>query len=611
MVGMIDGRSKISTTSTGGLEFLVASGGREYLLAVKMEFEFPKVVQRAGKPPETSILSVVPLDYRIIVTDDDDKQVEYEPVAVAFGQKKAFLSCEKLLHDKVELHAGKDDQPGIKKINPNAAKLGKKVKTEEAESAETVSKVVAYMMTAPQYVMLYKVTIERDAKVAMHHGERSFDIDLEGDSDWIAGYGSSDDLGAAVDAFAKKEANMDRSLEIDVVKGQLIKAMIDGESQEVYELEVKLSSKVSRRVDLNRRDVFLKGGSDAKKGRTTEMFVKLDGSRMRMHAGAEYFEVSYNGEILTELVQGDIEVTLSPGFAVALRIVFPDPPFESGLALHFPDHAPVVLIGEDDALGEIRPAFTESLIRVPQAPILGKPVRVRYLQGKIDYIKDVKTLELGSIEAAAGKRFMALKLDMSQGEQRFVARDYRLEDSTEAEHTPKLVAFSGYPALMVPGDEYNNVKLVPADTDDMKRRRGVMTSWELAKPLFVVVYELPESETKFTFKHGTTQLTIQPPTASIVAWNAFRPTTTGVGDPVKTMAKTPGSKPGTGKPADPNAGKSKEQREKEAQSKLRLAQTFVKSRPTTAKRYLSAVIQLVPGSAMAREAQQLLDSIKE
>ncbi len=586
MIGVLDARTVITTSIRGDYEYIVASGAREYILAIKMPFEFPSKTLD-GKKMQQGV-KFAPGDYRAIVEPDDDEEepVEYHPVAVAFGGKKQFWSTKSSLAEMIDLLPGNADTPGTKD-----------------------GKVMGYMLSVPQYILLYRIEVDRYSHVALHHGPKSFAIDLDeaDDAQWLAGFESTTDLGASVDDFNKTQAETDTSVQITVKNGELRKAKIDGEDAEVYELEFEISAPVAKRVDINRRDLYLKGGADK---RTTEMFLKMDGSRMRMHAGAEFFEVSLDGEIMTELVQGDVEVKLTPGFSVPIRIVFPNPPFEGGLWLAFPDHEPVELIGTDEALGEIRPAFNESIARVPQAPILGKPVRVRYIDGKIQYIKDLKKLETGTIQAAPGNRFLALKLDVHTGEQRYVNRDYRLQDSTEKEYTPKAFAFSGYPALL-PDDDYNTAKIIAAEQDEVFRRRGEVQSFNLSKPVWVAIFEVPEGETKFGFAHGNTQLTLQPPAKTMLAWNAFRPTTANLSG--ASMAGGPKSTDGgtQPKPVDPGDGKSPEEKQKLAESKMKTVRILIKRRPDRAKLYLEDVIKLVPGTDLAKEAEKMLKTIKD
>lgn len=586
MVGVLDGGTVVTNSVRGEYEFIVASGAREYLLAVKMPFEFPTRTED-GRKMEKGV-KFAPSDYRAIVVHDDDEEepTKYEPIAVAFGAKKQFWSTKAVLGETIDLLPGNNDTPGAKD-----------------------GKILGYMLSVPQYILLYRLDVKRYDEVAIHHDRKSFAIDLEeaDDSEWLAGFESTTDLGAAVDDFNKERANSDESVKIEIEKGELRKAKIEGEDEEVYELTFKISAPVAKRVDINRRDLFLKGDGDK---RTTEMFLKMDGSRMRMHAGAEFFEVSYDGEIMTELVNGDVEVKLTPGFSVPLRIVFPNPPFEGGLWLNFPNEDPVELIAADEALGEIRPAFNEALIQVPQAPILGKPVRVRYIDSKIEYMKDLKTQEIASIQAAPGNRFLALKLDVHPGEQRFVSRDYRVEDSTQKSYTPKAFAFGGYPALL-PSDEFTNVKVIAAEQDEVPRRRGVVQSLNHSKPVWVVVFEVPETETKFGFAHGSTQLTLQPPAKTVMAWNAFRPTTANVGGPNmvgKTDPNVGGTKPAT---PDPGEGLSAEDKLKKAESRMKTVPILMKRSPARAKTYLEEVIKLVPGTDLAKEAAALLKTIKD
>lgn len=587
MVGVMDGGVVVTNSIRGEYEFIVASGAREYLLAVKMPFEFP-VRDEDGRSMQRGV-KFGPGDYRAIVVheDEDEEPTEYQPIAVAFGGKKQFWSTKDVLGESIDLLPSTTDTPGAKD-----------------------GKILGYRLSVPQYILLYRLDVSRYDEVAIHHDRKSFAIDLDeaDNSEWLAGFESTTDLGASVDDFNKERANSDESVKIEIDKGELKKAKIEGEDEEVYELTFKISAPVAKRVDINRRDLFLKGGGDK---RTTEMFLKMDGSRMRMHAGAEFFEVSYDGEIMTELVNGDIEVKLTPGFAVPLRIVFPNPPFEGGLWLNFPNEDPVELIAADEALGEIRPAFNESLIQVPQAPILGKPVRVRYIDSKIDYVKDLKKQEIASIQAAAGNRFLALKLDVHPGEQRFVSRDYRVEDSTTKSYTPKAFAFGGYPALL-PSDEFTNVKVIAAAQDEVVRRRAVVQSLNLSKPVWVVIFEVPETETKFAFAHGSTQLTLQPPAKTMMAWNAFRPTTASAGGPMMVGKTNPGG--GAATPAaapDPGEGMSPEEKLKKAESRMKTVPILMKRSPARAKVYLQEVIKLVPGTDLAKEAAALLKTIKD
>lgn len=427
--------------------------------------------------------TLVPSEYTLTVGENEAK-----PLGIAFGGKtNVFFSTEQLLDGSIELRhndRGAVGQAGNERLN-------------------------LFELPQPEVVFLYKVKYGKS--VDFWHGRTDFRLKVATKAEWLED--NLPDTKLPEDSLA---GTFDRDVELEVVEGKLVRGQLNGEDKELYVLQVNLVCP-SEGFDLAARDVYLRGGNK----RANQWFFEFDDEDMRVLAGSEYSDTTYDGTPVRMLNSGGVRLGTDGG-TISMRVIFPDPPFESGLNLHFGSLDPVELIAADAALGEIRPAVADSAVRITRAPIVGKPVRVGYLEGKLPVLTNRKTGKIEPVEAEFGKRFLALKFEMPETDQKFVSSDYRLEFLETAVATPKYIAVGKLPAEPVAGDPYQAQTILRDEEDRAELRRGELFAWHSSVPDCILVYEVTVDASQFTFKHGETQLTIQPSTVP-KRWTLLRP----------------------------------------------------------------------------------------
>jgi len=525
---------------------ILASEANKFLLAILVE---------VGADEQT----LIPTDYRVQVGTE-----VYQPIGVSFGNKLGlFFDTDQFAAASIEISHGSSDGVGLQSERLAAAQLA-----------------------TPQLALLYKVT-GSDA-IRIQHGESMFNLEVDDQPDWIA-TPSSASLVSGPDTVKQP---VESAVELEVVKGQLVIGELDRERAEVYELQLKIECP-DEGLMLNARDLYLQGAGN----RTRQFYFDFDDKEMRMAPGSVYVETTYNGERMRRVEAGGLRLGLYGG-TLSLRLVFEDPPFETGLVLHFPQHAPVELIASDQALGEIRPAFAEDTVRVPRAPIIGEPVQVGYLDGLLPFVADWRRKRMDNAPLAAGRRLLMLKMMVGEEDQRFIAGDYQVASAAGEKIRLVYVAPGRAPAEPVPTDKFAVLAVAHGDTDAQRQKRAKLAGWQISIPEFVLVFDVPANETKFTFKHGTTQLTLQP---SSVArpWGSFRPR-----DALLTLAgKSSQNRQASGKLSAADS-------ERRAASALRMAKLYKGRNSTKSREYAQRVLKLVPDSDLSRQAQQLIDTLK-
>jgi len=525
---------------------VLASEANVFLLAILVE---------VGSDEQT----LIPTDYRVQVGTD-----VYQPIGVSFGNKLGlFFDTKQFVAASIEISHGASDGVGLQSERLAAAQLAK-----------------------PQLALLYKVT-GSDA-IRLQHGENTFNLEVDDQPDWI-GTPSSATVASAADPVNQP---VESTVELEVVKGQLVIGELDGERAEVYELQLKIECPDEGLV-LNARDLYLQGADN----RTRQFYFDFDDKEMRMAPGSVYVETTYNGERMRRVEAGGLRLGLHGG-TLPLRLVFEDPPFETGLVLHFPQHAPVELIASNQALGEIRPAFAEDTVRVPRAPMIGEPVQVGYLDGQLPFVSDRRRKRMENAPVAAGRRLLMLKMMVGEEDQRFIAGDYQVASAAGEKIRLVYVAPGRAPAEPVPTDKFAVLAVAHGEADTLRQKSAKLAGWEISIPEFVLVFDVPANETKFTFKHGTTQLTLQP--ASVARpWGSFRPR-----DAMLTLA-------GNSSENRQASGKlSASDSQRRAASALRMAKLYQGRNSTKSREYAQRVLKLVPDSDLSRQAQQLIDTLK-
>lgn len=239
---------------------------------------------------------------------------------------------------------------------------------------------------------------------------------------------------------------------------------------------------------------------------------------MDLITGTEYFENTYKDRAMKELINGGLVVKVEPGRPLTMFCVFPNPPFENGLTLHFPDKPPLDVVPAGDVLGEIRPAIPRGVAKIPRAPIVGTPVKVVLIDGAITV--DAANNKLESMNPGGGNRFLGLMFKI-EGEREFVARDYVLTDELETNYYPVAAACGRAAGRRVPGDGYEGVKLVPGETDLARYQRGKLAYWQYARGELLVLFAPPKDLKSFIFTHGNRVLKITP-LSPPVSWKQAR-----------------------------------------------------------------------------------------
>ena len=513
--------------------------------------------------------TLVPGDYRMVV-----EETNFRPLAVSFGESKnTFFGSEAFLSSKVQL------------VHEAAGRL---------MIQDDTNRVAAVELDKPELHLVFKAEGEGD--IEFWHGKRQFELDIVGSSTWK----SLDGAGSAADEEAETTQAKKGGLQIELQQDLLVIGELNGEKTEVYELNLKLSSETLVDVDFTTKDLYLSGGEK----RTRRILLKLDAERMRLHAGSVYSDTRYNDGKLTELHSGGGHMTVGPGKSLALRLVFPNPPFEAGLEFHFPDRPPMELIPAADAFGQIRPALSDAVkIAIPRAEMIGKLVRVAMVDGKIGIRGGGSKKSDREAAPGGGNEFLMLRFDMhDRNDLRFAANDYLVISEDGKRKMPKYISFGRSQAVKIPGDGFSPVKMIPGSNDRARMRKDVLIGWTYSEPEFIIVYEVPQGQKKFTFEHGSTRLTLQPGEQPI-SWASVRPDDRVVASR-KIMTASGSGKTKTSRPV------STATKEKRAASALKLARVFAKKSPAKAKQYAQKVIDLVPDTDMAKEAKTLIEDIE-
>ena len=323
---------------------------------------------------------------------------------------------------------------------------------------------------------------------------------------------------------------------------------------------------------------------------------------MRLIEGTDYYDNLYKDRPMKELVSGGLSVSVEPGQPLTMFFVFPNPPFENGLSLHFPGKPPINVVPAGDVLGEIRPAIPRGVAKIPRAPIVGKPVKLTRINGDITIVGGGDNSD--SLQPGTGKRFLAIQFKI-EGERQFIARDYVLRDESDANHYPIAVAFGHAAARRIPGDGYEAVKLVPGETDIARLKKGRLLYWQYAHPEFVVIFAIPDRLTTAYFSHGNRLLKLTP-LSPPVSWTKARPHAATAANP-NSGRTVPIKSANKKKPSQPTSTAINSNR---AASKLRLGKLLLKTDTEKARTYFQEAIRLAPGSPVAKQAKQLLDGLK-
>ena len=396
-----------------------------------------------------------------------------------------------------------------------------------------------------------------------------------------------------------------QGLRLEVKRGELTIANIDGDDIEVFELELTLKGSKYEQIELNfLKNFYLQGNStrQGRGGQSRRVFVELQEDRMRLIEGTDFFNNEYKDRPMKELTNGGLSVSVEPGQPLTMFFVFPNPPFENGLSLHFPGNPPIEVVPAGDVIGEIRPAIPRGVTKIPRAPIVGKPVKLTQIIGGISAIGSSNNPE--SLNPGAGKRFLAIEFEI-EGERQFIARDYVLRDESDANHYPVAVAFGHAAARRIPGDGYEAVKLVPGETDIARLKKGQLLYWQYAHPEFLVIYAIPDGLKTAYFSHGNRLLKLTP-VSPPVTWTKARPAAT-ITAKTNSSRKKPNKSAIENKPSKPASTADNSNR---AASQLRLGKLLLKTDVQKARKYFQDAIRLAPDSPIAQEAAQLLDGLK-
>lgn len=423
-----------------------------------------------------------PADYRVRVDEET-----YTPLGVAFGGRNdVFFSVDEFLASQIDL-------------------------THDASGAVALSdeRLKAVKLPKPELVLLYKV--QGSDSVQVVHGIESTRLPVEDATDkFFAGLDNLQPAGGDAAAGA------DESVSVDVVDGRLVAGSLGGERTEVYDVTLRVDCPEGGYV-LDARDLYLDGGTE----RTRQFYFELDEQTMRLTAGTSYTKTTFDDVPVVRIDAGGVQ--LGPdGQQVSLRCLFPDPPFGKGLTLRIADLPAHELISARAALGSIRPAVAEGPVRIPRAPIIGEPVEVAFLEGELPRLADARRNRTEPVAPSAEHRFLALKFQLAEGDPQLILNEYELETASGDRIRPKFLAAGLAPAEPVPEDPYEPRAIERGETDTIRRRGGEFAAWVVSEPEFLLVFEVPIGESQFTFKHGSTYLTLQPSEVAR-AWSAFRP----------------------------------------------------------------------------------------
>jgi|GEM_PF-2372233 hypothetical protein len=524
--------------------------------------------------------SFFPSEYSVVI---DERR--YRPHGVSFGYKRAtFFSVEKFAAEKIELSLGGSDQ-----ITTNKA-----------------GKLNGCQLATGEVYLLYRVP-----------GSAMVELQYDG-KDYELRPSEAADLGVEPSAVKTETTDDNTSkpsgpqgLQLEVKRGQLAIEVIDGKDTEVFEVELTLSSSKYQTVELHLgKDFFLEGNAppkdDGKKGRrrgrrSRKTFVELQEESMSLLTGTEFFDNTYKDKPMKELLNGGVSINVEPGRPITAFFVFPNPPFENGLALHFPGKRPQDMVSAGDVLGELRPAIPRGVAKIARAPIVGDPVKVNVIKGNI--LIDTGGKSLTAQGPGGGRQFIMLKFAIN-GERQFIPRDYVIRDADDTNYYPIAAAFGNAPALRIPGDGYDSVKLMPGEADVVRKRKGQLLYWQYSKPEFLVLFALPQSLSTYDFSHGNLLLKITPVTPPI-AWKQIRPN-----DSV-AVTNSNNSKPKTAKKNSTTSTPKNTAADNDAQaaSKVRFGKLLLKKDARKARQYFEEAVQLAPKSPAAKEAKQLLEDL--
>lgn len=522
----------------------------------------------------------VPMEYTVII----DKR-RYRPQGISFGDRReTFFSLKKFAADEIELELGGSDQ-----ITTN--KAGK------LNGCGLASGEVYLLYRVRQGIVV--VEVQYDGKKYELRPSHAADLGIEPSAAKTAATGDS----------ANKPSGP-QGLQLEVKRGQLAIGVIDDKDTEVFELELTLSSSKYETIDLHLgKDFFLEGNTPSKgngpKGRrrgrrSRTLFVEMQEDRIRLLAGTDYYDNTYKDKPMKELENGGMAVSLEPGRPITLFLVFPNPPFENGLSLHFPGKPPLDMVSAGDVLGEIRPAIPRGVAKIARAPIVGEPVKVNVIKGNI--LIDAGGKSLTPQGPGGGRQFVMLKFAI-EGERQFVPRDYVLRDAADTNYYPVAAAFGNASAQRIPGDGYEPVKLMPGEEDVVRKRKGQLLYWQYSRPEFFVLFAVPQSLSTYDFSHGNRLLKITPVSAP-VTWKQIRPD-----DALATSNGNNSKPPTTSKNTTTTSKNDSTRNARQAASKVRLGKLLLKRDASKARQYFEEAVRLAPESPAAKEAKQLIDDL--
>ena len=526
--------------------------------------------------------SFFPSEYSVVI----DKR-RYRPHGVSFGDKRAtFFSVEKFAAEQIELSLGGSDQ-----ITTNKA-----------------GKLNGCELATGEVYLLYRVPAAGSGIVELQYDGKDYDLRATFAAD--LGVEPSAVKTTTTDDNMSKPTGSQR-LQLEVKRGQLAIGVIDDEDTEVFELELTLSATKYETIELHLgKDFFLEGNAppkdDGMKGRrrsrrSRKLFVELQEESMSLLTGTEFYDNTYKDKPMKELLNGGVSINVEPGRPITAFFVFPNPPFENGLTLHFPGQRPQDMVSSGDVLGELRPAIPRGVAKIARAPIVGDPVKVNVIKGNI--LIDTGGKSLTAQGPGGGRQFIMLKFAVN-GERQFVPRDYVIRDAADTNYYPIAAAFGNAPALRIPGDGYESVKLMPGEEDVVRKRKGQLLYWQYSKSEFLVLFALPTSLSTYDFSHGNLLLKITPVTAP-VAWKQIRPN-----DSV-AVTNSNNSKPKTTKktnaPSTPKTTAA--DNDAQAASKVRLGKQLLKKDTKKARQYFEEAVRLAPDSPAGKEAKQLLEDL--
>lgn len=544
---------------------------QNYLLAVRLD------VDKAA--------TLVVDEYFVIVG-----KRRYRPQGISFGDRRqTFFDAKKFVGNKVKLSLDGSDQITIS----DAGQLN------------------ACRLSTGEITLLYRVPgsdllrVQYDGQDYVLRPVTAAELGVEASATPITNNGDN----------GMGKTTGPKGLQLEVKRGQLAIATIDGDEVEVFELELTLKGSEYEQIELKFRENFFlqgnaiqqsPGGKGRRRGkRTRRVFVELQEERMRLIEGTDYYDNTYKDRPMKELVSGGLSVSVEPGQPLTMFFVFPNPPFENGLSLHFPGQPPIDVVPVGDVLGEIRPAIPRGVAKIPRAPIVGKPLKLTRINGDVTVVGRGNNSD--PLQPGAGKRFLAIQFKI-EGERQFVARDYVLRDESNANYYPVAVAFGYAAARRIPGDGYEAVKLIPGETDVARRKKGQLLYWQYAHPEFFILFAVPDGLTTAFFSHGNRLLKLTP-LSSPVSWTKARPNAT-IATKSNTGRTTPNKSANKNRSSQPKQPASTAGDSSRAASKLRLGKLLLKTDSKKARTYFQEAIRLAPGSPIAKEAKQLLDGLK-